>query len=418
MPRWHISNKKMPRGQLADVKRLIHGPERPSARSVIVPIESDRQEATGVAGGLAGDQIRSFEMWWDASESKLRFVMIADERDADDFERAFQVMYPNSAFDDICETVPTWFDRRSTYRVFDVGTRHGHYATVFDEPGGEHGLITRMASAIQSASHAWIQFVFARLDCTPFLRTHMSRLDNRFMEINRGNYTSWGDEITGKKPRKHPELGYDLTSSYKGLKKHVMAKMQGAHLIMSIRGLVQGSDSSDDGSGGGKDIDLPFDKVSALSVDGIDSAYEHLAKFRYKYDRFFSDVKGSRVRVPGPRGARDHRICMFESRHLPDPDQFFGRAISQYFDKGWWGLRGYQARRPMPFLILNPAEIPLFVHLPDPSTPNIDTTRGVRLPSKPSEKTGAGIGFFDSLDDPKQQPGPAPEDADGNCGVR
>jgi len=66
----------------------------------------------------------------------------------------------------------------------------------------------------------------------------------------------------------------------------------------------------------------------------------------------------------------------------------------------------------MPFLILNPSEVPLFVHLPDPSTPNVETTRGVRLPSKPSEKEGAGIGFFDSLDGPgPQQPGPAPGDA-------
>ena len=409
MPRWHISNRKMPRGQLADVKKIIRGPERPSAHSVTVPIESDQQRATDVAGGLAGEQVRSFEMWWDAAESRLQFVMMADERDSDDFGRAFRVMYPNAAFDDMRETVPSWFDRRSAYRVFDVGTRHGHYAAVFDEPGGgEHSLITRMAGAVQSASHAWIQFVFVRLDCTPFLRTHMSRLDARFMEINRGNYTSWGDEITGRKPRKHPELGYDLTSNYRGLKKHVMAKMQGAHLIMSIRGLVQGHDGG--GGGGGKDVDLPFDKVSALSVDGIDSTYEHLAKFRYGYDRFCSDAKKSQIRVSGPRGARDHRICMFESRHLPDPDQFFGRATSQYFDKKWWGLGGYQTRRPMPFLILNPAEVPLFIHLPDPATPNIETTRGVRLPSKPSEKTGAGIGFFDSLDDPGlQQQGPAPE---------
>ena len=404
MSRWRISNKRMPRGQLADVKRFMRGPERLSARSVTIPIESDPQRAADVAGGLAGDQIRSFEMWWDAAESRLRFVIISDERDMDDFERAFRVMYPNAAFDGMSETVPAWFDRRSEYRVFDVGTRHGHYATVFDGPGAS-SLITSMAGAVQSAGHAWIQFVFARFDCTPFLRAHMSRLDGRFAEINRGEYTSWGDEITGGKPRRHPELGYDLTSSYKGLKKHAMAKMQGAHLVMSIRGLIQGS-----GDGDGRDADFPFDKVSALSVDGIDSAYEHLAKFRYRYDRFYSDTKKSLVGVPGPRGAPDHRICMFESRHLPDPGKYFGRATSQYFDKKWWGFRGYQTRRPMPFLILNPAEVPLFVHLPDPSTPNIDTTRGVRLPSKPSEKAGAGIGFFDSPDDPGQS-GPAPEDA-------
>ena len=402
MSRWHISNRRMPKGQLAGVKKFMRGPEKPVARSVIVPIEPDRQGAAGVAGGLAGDQIRSFEMWWDAAESRLRFVIVSDERDMDDFGRAFQVMYPNAAFDEMRETVPAWFDRKSPCSVFDVGTRHGHYATVFDGPGGGgRSLITGMANAIQSADRAWMQFAFVRFDCTPFLRAHMARLDGRFMEISRGEYTSWGDEIMGRKPHKHPELGYDFTSSYKGLKKHAMAKMQGAHLVMSVRGLVQGGD--------GKSVDLPFDRVSALSVDGIDSAYEHLAKFRYGYDKFYSDTKKSRVRVPGPRGASDHRICMFESRHMPDPGKYFGRATSQYFDKGWWGLLGYQTRRPMPFLILNPAEAPLFVHLPDPSTPNIDTTRGVRLPSKPSEKTGAGIGFFDSLDDPGQ-PDPAPED--------
>lgn len=110
----------MLRGQLADVRRIIRGPERPSARSVTVPIESDPQGAAGVAGGLAGGRMRSFEMWWDAAESRLRFVIISDERDADDFERAFQVMYPNAAFGDMRETVPAWFDRGSAYRVFDV----------------------------------------------------------------------------------------------------------------------------------------------------------------------------------------------------------------------------------------------------------------------------------------------------------
>lgn len=219
MSRWRISNKRMPRGQLAGVRKFMRGPERLSARSVTIPIESDPQRAADVAGGLAGDQVRSFEMWWDAAESRLRFVIISDERDTGDFERAFRVMYPNAAFDGMSETVPAWFDRRSEYRVFDVGTRHGHYATIFDGPGAS-SLITRMAGAIQSAGHAWLQFVFARFDCTPFLRAHMSRLDGRFAEINRGEYTSWGDEITGRKPRRHPELGYDLTSSYKGLKKH------------------------------------------------------------------------------------------------------------------------------------------------------------------------------------------------------
>lgn len=71
-------------------------------------------------------------MWWDAADSRLRFVIISDERDAADFERAFRIMYPNAAFGEMRKTVPAWFDRGcAEYRVFDVGALHGHYATVF-----------------------------------------------------------------------------------------------------------------------------------------------------------------------------------------------------------------------------------------------------------------------------------------------
>ena len=390
--RWRVANRRVPRGQLDDTRKFLPGPDRLAARSVVVPMDMDPDRAVGAAGALPGERIRSFEVWWDSEESKLMFVLVSDAHDMGNYERAFRVMYPNAAFEDMDKTVPKWFDRTSEYQIFDVGTRHGHYATVLDVAGA-HGLMTRLANTIQESGRAWLQFVFARYDFAPFLRRHMERMDARLAEIKRGQYVSPSGHLLGHKPRDHPELNRDFMNTYRGLQRHVVAKTQGAHLAMSIRGVVQGDAG----------VDLPFDEVAALSVEDIGSGYEHLTKFRYDYGRFCSDARRSRVRAPG-RDRADQRICMFESRHMPDPEQFLGGALSRYFDKRWWGLLGYRTRRPLPFLILNPRELPLFVHLPDPATPNIDTTRGVHLPSKPSGKAGSDLGFFDAL---------RPDDDDG-----
>lgn len=375
----------MPKGQLDNVKKLMYGPDKPFARAVRIPIEIDLQKAVNNAGGLADDRIRSFELWWDAEESKLQSVLISDKHDANNFKYAFQTMYPNAAFEDLHETIPEWFDRKSKYHVFDIGTRHGHYATVFDTK--PYNLMTSIARTIQPSRRAWIQFVFRRFDCTSFLTDHMQRMEDKFKEINNKEYQSEIDAWREIKPHPHPELGYDFTSNFQGLKDHVIKKMQGAHIILSIRGLVQDS------------VNMPLDNVFTNSIHDISSTYDHLEKYSYKYDKFCSEKKKSRVKVQGSWRASDQRVCMFESRHLPNQDQFFNRALSEYFNKKWCGILGYRTRRPIPFLILNSHEMSFFTHLPDSSTPNVDITRGVHLPSKPSEKTGADIGSFDTLQD-------------------
>ena len=380
--RWRLANTKKQKGQLARAKRFLPAPERLAACSVIIPITMDKKEAVLAAGGLVSAGIRSFELWWDSAEKSMQFVLAGEAQDISSFKQAFLNMYPNAMLADLGHTAPRWFDRESEYQVFDVGTYHGHYTAVFDKARA-HQIITQIANTIQLSKYAWIQFAFRHYSFNKFLRRHVTRLDEKAREIRRGNYLSTSEILMhpDKKPHDHPEMGYDFTNNYAGLQKHATLKMQSAHLLMSIRGMIK-SDS---------EINLHFDEIEALPVENIHSGHEHLTKFRYGYGDFYAgDSKKTLVSVEGQKERR-HRIDMFESRLLPDPRPFLDSAFGRYFEKG---LFSYRERESLPFLILNLSEIPLFVHLPNPITPNISTTRGVSLPARPSEKRGANIGFF------------------------
>ncbi len=380
--RWRLANKKKQKGQLSQVKKFLSAAEKLSACSVIIPISMDKKEAVTAAGGLVNAGIRSFELWWDSTEKSLQFVLVGEAKDISNFKQAFANMYPNAAFTDLSSTSPEWFDKKSQYQIFDVGTYHGHYTAVFDQTKS-HQIITQIANTIQLSKYAWIQFTFRYYSFNAFLRKHVTRLDEKAREIKRGNYLNTSEILLhpDKKPHEHPELGYDFTNNYGGLQKHATLKMQSAHLLMSIRGLIK-SDS---------DLDLHFDEIEALPIENIHSSHEHLTKFRYDYDEFnHENPKKTSIKIEG-RKEKHCRLEVFESRLLPDPRPFLDSAVGKYFERG---LFSYRERGPLPFLILNLSEIPLFIHLPNPTTPNIGTTRGVSLPVKPSQKAGANIGFF------------------------
>ena len=347
----------------------------------------DKKEAVASAGGLVSAGIRSFEIWWDSAEKSLQFVLVGETKDISNFKQAFANMYSNAVFVDLPHTEPKWFDKNAQYQIFDVGTYHGHYTAVFDQTKA-HQIITQIANTIQLSKSAWIQFTFRYYSFNAFLRKHVTRLDEKAREIKRGNYLSTSEILMhpDKQPHEHPELGYDFANNYTGLQKHATLKMQSAHLLMSIRGMIKGD----------SEIDLHFDEIEALPIENIHSNHEHLTKFRYDYDYFESkNPKKTQIKIVDRKGNHS-RLEIFESRLLPDPQPFLDSAAGRYFDKG---LFSYREREPLPFLILNLSEIPLFIHLPNPTTPNISTTRGVSLPIKPSEKAGANIGFFKVLKD-------------------
>ena len=381
--RWRLANKKKQSGRLDQTKKFLQAPDRIAACSVITPILMDKKDAVSAAGGLVSAGIRSFEIWWDSTEKKLEIILVGDSQDISNFKQAFANMYPNAVFADLKHTSPKWFDRKLEYQIFDVGTYHGHYTAVFDQTKA-HEIITQIANTIQLSKYAWIQFTFRYYSFNAFLRRHVTRLDEKAREIKRGKYLGTTEILLhpDKKPHDHPELGYDFTNNYGGLQKHATLKMQNAQFLMSVRGMIK-SDS---------DINLHFDEIEALPVENIRSSHEQLTKFRYDHEAFDQNSKKTSIKIDGRKTSdNSSRIDIFESRLLPDPRPFLNSASRTYFEKG---IFGYKERKPFPFLILNLSEMPLFVHLPNPITPNIDTTRGVTLPVKPSEKSGGNIGFF------------------------
>ncbi|MDA7953006.1 MAG: type IV secretion system DNA-binding domain-containing protein [Nitrosopumilus sp.] len=385
---WKLANRKKQKGTLGDTDRFLPGPKNLAACSVRVPIQSDDKAAADAAGGLASAETRSFEIWWDSDEKQLRIVLVTSRDDLASLKQSFRNMYPNVVFDDLDHTEPTWFSRDMECQVFDVSTYHGHFATVFDQTKACQ-LIRQIAGSIQLADKAWIQFVFANRPFSQILTRHIHHMDRKYREISHDKHLSNADLILypDRKPHAHPELGHDFTNNYRGLQKHATLKMQSSQVMMGIRGIVQSD----------RDIDLNFDEIEALPVETVHSGHEHLTKYRYPSKKFWDrEPKKTKIKIKGEKGVIP-RMDIFQLRLLPEPGRLVNRAQDRYINKG---IFGYRDREPLPFLILNQTEMPLFVHLPDPTTPNIETTRGVMMPSKASAKVGACLGFAQSCDGP------------------
>lgn len=384
-----MTNVQQPTGKLDGIKKFLPWTDDLSACAVTPPLNMDKDVAIDMAEGLSTKHVRSYEMWWDGAKKELQIVLVAETQDMSRFQLNFRGMYPNATFSNLERIVPEWYDPAKTqYRIFDVGTRHGHYAAVYDT-AKSHQLATHIANTMQLYRYVWIQFAFVGYDLTRPLDRHVRRLDARYRMINSGNYLSLSERLLypSKKPHAHPELEGDYMNNYPGLQKHASMKRQGKHTLLSIRGLAQ-TDS---------DINLPFDRIKTPPAGNAGVVHDYLTTLEYGYPRFWSSARKSRVKLPGRKDASP-RIRMFDLRLIPDPKRFLDDARSKYFNKNWLGK--YRERRPLPFVILTGPEMPVFIHLPDPSVPNMDTTRGATLPSRPSKKTGASIGFLNAQDDP------------------
>ncbi|MDH3203571.1 MAG: TraM recognition domain-containing protein, partial [Nitrosopumilus sp.] len=156
-------------------------------------------------------------------------------------------------------------------------------------------------------------------------------------------------------------------------------KTQDAQITMSIRGMMQSDDKP------------------SISFDQIKSKHDHLTQYSYNYNSFYHPKykkAGSPITINHTK-KNYPRLSMFDLRLIPNPKKFMTQSIKDYFEKTILTAE-YKTRKPMPFLILNPNELSLFVHLPNPTTTrNIQTTRNVSLPSKLVNKTGFNIGYFE-----------------------
>ncbi len=366
----------------------------------------DVKQAIFAASGLIGrsekkpwnNTIHSFEVWWDSQKMELKIVLASQSRDdLENFQTAFRTMYPNSSFINLDRIVPVWYSPTKTkenkYQIFDVSLYHGHYSCRLDQPQN-NTAITHILNTIQLAKSAWLQFVFAPYNFTPYLRSHVNQLNKRIKYVKSKTYRTFIEELKEQKFHENPETGFDFYNHYKVLEKDSAEKMQNSHVIMSVRGLI------DDGTSENNDDNDNYNQglTSLKSLDDIKCDYDHLTIFQYDYSKFYnkkrSKAAGLPIKISGTK-KNFQRIAMFDLRLIPSPRRPLENAINHYFTPNM--ITGnYGFRKTLPFLILNPDEIANLIQLPDPvNTRNIKTTRNIALPSKQANKTGFNIGYFE-----------------------
>ena len=395
---WSLSNVQKQKGQLDKTRELLGIPDKStiSCCQVIVPITIDVKQAILAASNLVNkpeknpyhNKIRSFEIWWNSTKKQLKIILTSQSKqDLENFKISFGNMYPNTSFVNLDKITPAWYSPTSRqYKIFDVSLYHGHHSTVLDKTNS-HQLVTQIANTIQLTDKAWMQFVFVPYNFTPYLKNHLHRLNQKIKTVTSKKYRTWMDDITNKPSHENPENGLDFYNHYRNLQSDTAHKMQESHVMMSIRGMIQSA------------------SVDSLSFENIQSNYDHLTTYSYDYSKFYnknSKKAGCPLRISNQK-KNFQRISMFELRLLPSPRKYLEKAIKDYFEQSII-FGDYKNRKPLPFLILNPSELPLFIHLPNPTiTKNLQTTRNISLPSKQTNKIGLNIGYFNKIEAENQE---------------
>ena len=216
---WSLSNIQKPNGLLDSTRDFLGVADKSkiSCCQVVVPITIDVKLATATASNIIGlssknpyqNTIRSFEIWWDGTKKQLTIILASHSlEDLESFKMVFSQMYPNAIFSDLKAIAPEWYTVSKQYKTFDVSTHHGHYSALFDK-SNTHSTITRVANTIQLAEYAWIQFVFAPYNFTPYLKSHHNQLNRRIKFVTSKKFRNWIDEIKETKPYENPENGMD-----------------------------------------------------------------------------------------------------------------------------------------------------------------------------------------------------------------
>ena len=367
---WRLANRRQPDGALGNT-RFTGGIAEISAVTASVPTDTDPKRAFESAGGLPSHRTRALEVWWDGPRQTLDMILVSGSDDISEYKQNFLAMYPNSTFEESHVTAPQWYDPAMRCQAFDVGYRHGHISAVFDAQSGRDTM-TRICGAVQLASHAWIQIVFKRHGFVGHLQDLASRMQRLHRSITEDRYYAASDLLSSD-GRDHPERGKDFVTHYAMLESHIAQKMQGDHVMLSVRGILDSE----------RDIRLDFGSIRSVPMRSM--SFEHLVMNTYGRD-FLS---GGRIRVSGKKTAG--RTAIFERRLLPEPDEISG-PVSRYASKSWLGR--YHLRGSPPFILMAAQETGLLLRLPDPATPNLPISRRQIIPQQQQPaKTGFCLGY-------------------------
>lgn len=386
---WHMSLRGQQKGQLDQAEYFEPGEAEYVACEVRIPIKLDPNDIkTAIlhATALAIPNPRSFEIWWDGQN--ISIVLVATKNDLLNYQNAFKSMYPSIGFESLKTIVPEWYNPSVTsYEIFDVGYTHGHYFASFDNTKA-HVLITQIAKSIQTAKHGWIQIVFRTSPTfSKMLSRQLARLDRMYQKVQNTKYLSFFGGLVGATPHMHPENNADFARSYKTLRTHAEQKGQNQHIQMSFRGLVDGR------------MDLDTSVIETIPVENVRTTFEHLSKFTYPFQRFHcNDMadKKQTIRTLVKTDVKKEiipRIDIFKRRLLPNTKKWNDKLL-RYCETNIVGL--YHKRITPPYLILNNSELPIFIHVPDPTTPNIKTGRTAMMPIVLPDKEVFDLGTIDN----------------------
>lgn len=398
---WRLANRQKQPGALGGVKKFLDAPASMSACAVEIPIESDDAVAAGAVGGLVSEGVRSMELWWDGDRKNLDVVIAAGEHNMEPYRQAFSIMYPSANFRPLRHSVPKWYDERFPYHYFDVSWRHGHFAGTVQDA---QWFTSQLASAIQINRYAWVQAVWCTRDLSKYMMWHANAFE-RAKTANQENA--------------------EFTNNMQLIGEDIQNKMQGPHVILSVRGLCDFGAAELDADYsvrsvqaiGGRSLednhDIPEDELYAapessahddgiltggtdgigiLPFEGVVSEYDHLVKNRYSY-KLMWQPDGDTIKVAG-RNVGKQRASLFAGRMLPDPFETLRNAITHYAAPN---IRGkYTDRASLPFMILKPPELITLTRLPDSKTRNVTATRGVVIPVMQLNAVGFNMGFFQS----------------------
>lgn len=368
-----MSLRGQQKGQLDQVRYFEPGEAEYAACEIRVPIKLDPNDIkTAIlhATALAMPNPRSFEIWWDGHN--ISVVLVTTKNDLPNYQNAFKTIYPSINFESSKTIVPEWYDPSVTsYEIFDVGYTHGHYFASFDNAKA-HILATQIAKSIQTAKHGWIQIVFRTSPTfSKMLSWQLARLDRMYQKVQNTKYVSFVGSLLGAKPHMHPEHDADFARAYKTLRTHAEHKGQNQHIQMSFRGLVDGR------------MDLDTSVIETISVENVRTNFEHLSKFTYLFEKFYCNDMTNKKQVKKMLVKTDvkkeliPRIDIFKRRLLPNTKEWNNKLL-RYCETDIVGL--YHKRITPPYLILNNSELPIFIHVPDPTTPNIKTGRITIMP--------------------------------------
>ena len=452
--------------------------QRLRAMQVSVPMEVDAGKAADNVGSLASAaHARSLELWWDGTrQHHLDVMLVTDSNDVANYANDFKSVYPGVRITPYTADrntfwphppVPDWFlqraadsqhtaDAGSRCRIFDVAYRHGHFAAALDTRA-TYDMMTQLAKIIQGSSHAWIQFVFQKYSFGQNLQALTSIMRAKYREMSGSDtYIALADKMFSSeiKGGPHPEKNGDFATHYNMLSAHVAQKMQGEHVMLSIRGMYESP----------QDIELDFSQIQSVSMPGggARGGYEHLMSNQYQYESFanaeitiWDSITGRRQKIRKDgiamrsgnknNGTRVHysgasvssedtaaydditsriraaistkesvtpadaskkgrprlkkgyrRLSIFEYRLLPDPGAL-SRHVNRYVGTAFWGLLGarYHRRQSPPFLLTTASELRIFLRLPDAAqTPYLSTARGLSIPQQYLAKRGLRMGYL------------------------